>query len=1332
MKRKLSIAIFTLMLILLGTSASFFTEGAYAALPDDDNNEITFPAPDNKDAGDEPPEDALFWVTTETLTPNYDNNPYDVSTYGINTQLLINKPGDYYLKGVSTNVFVTITSGGVNLYLQDGLVIDPFAGANVGAATPAIDIKDQGGEVKIITCAGAKCALRGYFSGTIRKNGTNTKLTFATAGTSNSGYLRVVGGRGFGDAAIGSETGKSTGNIFFESGQWRVEPRSGSSIGAGADGSVDGITFNGGAVTAFGTTDERFTYPLGTAAIGTAGGPNTCADNIVINGGTVKATGGSANFGYYCGAAIGGGSYSSVGTITINGGNVRANGGNTNHGGASGIGGGNDCPSTKQIKINGGSVNATGGNSCDGIGGSSTGNVTITGGSVTARGGANGALPSCGSGIGARGSIVITGGNVTATGGSGGIRGGGQGIASGNVNISGGIIKATGSDRNSGGIGHGGGTLSISGGTIIARASSGGKDLAHGMNNLYISGGTINASSWGATPYNKADGDEVYKTAVTLEDYDTSSSGKATNALAQALTVKDLSYDYGLDDVYGRNANGNDGKSYFLFLPEGNAVTTLQANDNGSVPATSTTYGGYIETTSDHTAEGTLYPADKLILTAGEGGTNGSALASYLQSEAQSFVPATKTGYVVTGYSFDMDGKDLLLGNEGRFYKSVSYGDKIYTDKDGKYQKSDSSSNADIPLYAQYIAATYDVVFDKNLPDDASTKSAATGTMQNQKMIYGVSANLKANAYALPGYNFAGWNTEADGSGARSYSDEYSVSNLTSEDKGHVTLYAQWTPKTYSVIFNNGDSYATGTMDPITLTFDKPVSLPPNIYSLTDKTFAGWSRGALGSLYKNEATVCNLCGKPYLPSVTLTAQWAEEDSVTVILTDNGQPVKAAKDLIKLEKDETKFGGFTGTDGIYTVKNIATGTYDVILDGALSGYSTEGKTVTVADNTASLVHLDYATVEISKENEFITDTWIEDPVSKKPVTELLHQPIGSQLKIGSTTADGYSFESYTALLNDPVWENDDNTEPNQTITITGETIIEAHPTANLYKLSFDKNANDTIGYMDNQDMVYDEPQDISKCRFTRPGYDFKVWTLTDKWTGTEYKDGENVTNLTDVKDAVVKLYAQWDSQPYYIHFDDNGSHGLMLNQKLFHDTASKLSKCEFELEDWHFAGWNTQSNGEGKSYGDEEEVTNLTNNMNETATLYAQWEHDTFTLSFNANGGEGSMDPQDVWTNSGYPMPLCDFTKKGYSFTAWNTKANGSGTSLKAGDVADDLAKNGETATVYAQWEKNPDGGDKHDNGTNTGDSRNILLPIILIILGAVGIIASAIGIRRRK
>ena len=92
------------------------------------------------------------------------------------------------------------------------------------------------------------------------------------------------------------------------------------------------------------------------------------------------------------------------------------------------------------------------------------------------------------------------------------------------------------------------------------------------------------------------------------------------------------------------------------------------------------------------------------------------------------------------------------------------------------------------------VWATYTVHFDAN---------GGEGTMSDQAFTYNTAQNLSANTFTRTGYNFAGWNTAADGTGT-AYTDGQSVQNLTAEDGATVTLYAQWAATPWT---------GTGTID---------------------------------------------------------------------------------------------------------------------------------------------------------------------------------------------------------------------------------------------------------------------------------------------------------------------------------------------------------------------------------------------------------------------------------------------------------------------------------------------------------------------------------------
>ena len=230
---------------------------------------------------------------------------------------------------------------------------------------------------------------------------------------------------------------------------------------------------------------------------GIGGGYRLSCGNIVINGGTINATGNTAG--------IGGGynddreSVITCGDITINGGNVTA----AVIGGSSGSGIGSGYSYGGNITITGGTVIATANRYSPGIGASvsmngesSCGDIIISGGNVTATGGDNAA--GIGTGNYAKsGNITISGGNVTATGGVNGPGiGAGYSGECGDITISGGTVNAESTDVPeqsdcAAGIGTGlsgkCGAILISGGTVTAVGVDYGSAIGSEISNKYES-----------------------------------------------------------------------------------------------------------------------------------------------------------------------------------------------------------------------------------------------------------------------------------------------------------------------------------------------------------------------------------------------------------------------------------------------------------------------------------------------------------------------------------------------------------------------------------------------------------------------------------------------------------------------------------------------------------------------------------------------------------------------------------------------------------------------------------------------------------------------------
>ena len=143
-----------------------------------------------------------------------------------------------------------------------------------------------------------------------------------------------------------------------------------------------------------------------------------------------------------------------------------------------------------------------------------------------------------------------------------------------------------------------------------------------------------------------------------------------------------------------------------------------------------------------------------------------------------------KTGAHIT---WVIDGK---VAAEEDYLKGTMPSFKGSTDKapDENYRYTFTGWNPEVVVAeedatytAQYSATArvfYTITFNAN---------GGEGSMEPQRFEVGVDTALNTNAFTRESYNFIGWNTAADGSGA-TYADEGAILELT----GDMTLYAQW------------------------------------------------------------------------------------------------------------------------------------------------------------------------------------------------------------------------------------------------------------------------------------------------------------------------------------------------------------------------------------------------------------------------------------------------------------------------------------------------------------------------------------------------------------
>lgn len=190
-------------------------------------------------------------------------------------------------------------------------------------------------------------------------------------------------------------------------------------------------------------------------------------------------------------------------------------------------------------------------------------------------------------------------------------------------------------------------------------------------------------------------------------------------------------------------------------------------------------------------------------------------------------------------------------------------------------------------------------------------------------------------------------------------------------------------------------------------------------------------------------------------------------------------------------------------------------------------------------------------------------------------------------------------------------------------------------------------------------------------FTRSGYTFKRWNTNSTDTGTGYNSGATYTS-----NAALTLYAIWNRT---VSYNANGGTGSISSQTAIATSAITLSSTKPTRTGYTFKNWNTASDGSGTAYSSGGSYAA----NKPTVTLYAQWTANTYTVSFNANGGVSAPASVKKTYGQSVTLPTAKPTRIGHTFLGW--AATSSATTAKwaaGGSYSEAITAN---TTLYAVW-----------------------------------------------
>ena len=147
--------------------------------------------------------------------------------------------------------------------------------------------------------------------------------------------------------------------------------------------------------------------------------------------------------------------------------------------------------------------------------------------------------------------------------------------------------------------------------------------------------------------------------------------------------------------------------------------------------------------------------------------------------------------------------------------------------------------------------------------------------------------------------------------------------------------------------------------------------------------------------------------------------------------------------------------------------------------------------------------------------------------------------------------------------------------------------------------------------------------------------------------------------------------------YTVSYSANGGSGAPSSQTKWYDESLTLSSTKPTRTGYTFKGWSTSSTATTATWS-----AGGTYTTNATDTLYAVWKANTYTVSYNANGGSGAPSSQTKTYGKTLTLSSTVPTRTNYNFVGWATSSTATTASYQAGGS---YTKNS-AATLYAVWE----------------------------------------------
>lgn len=538
----------------------------------------------------------------------------------------------------------------------------------------------------------------------------------------------------------------------------------------------------------------------------------------------------------------------------------------------------------------------------------------------------------------------------------------------------------------------------------------------------------------------------------------------------------------------------------------------------------------------------------------------------------------------------------------------------------------------------------------------------------------------------ITGYSFDGWYTSPTGG------DKYDWSTKLTND---VTMYAHWTANGYTVKYDAGGG--KGTMGDQKFTFDVPQNLSPNAFTRDGYTFTGWKRADTGDAYQDGQQVANLTSTPN-GIVTMIAQWTPNPAS--INYDPNPPTGRTPG----GQGTANWTGHTGdTQAIgangWTVDGYTFIGWNTSADGKGTAYAPG--TTWIANGTLTLyAQWTPGQAGLTYDGNGATGGKT-DPQPGKTDEKI-------NVRDNGFTRDGYMFVTW----NTQAGCKGKAVNPGDEWTLQGSSTLYACWAGTAQTLAYHGNGA-TGGNTAVQSGKTGDELTTNANGFTRDGYTFVRWDTAKDGSGTAYGEGKNGVSQYVMKPAGNDLYAIWKANPATIQYRNDWPNTTGSTPDTTGNTGDTvtISQNSFDRPGYTFTGWSTSKRGDPSLQpGDKHTLEPR------TTTVWAQWKADPAHLVYNSNIGTVGSETKTVdgVVDQTVKTITNPFDRPGYTFSGWNTQADGKGKAYATGAdyvlTANDKSTPKNTSVLYAQWKINgaslkfnPNGGIGHVDDV-TGDA----------------------------